>query len=123
MKLSLILCLIALPIYCQTATYSKINTAQNYTEYITKNNLSIKKGDSLTIGYPFSGSFFTFITQGGQQTSPILSNKKIAIKEIKTIGNKKIGYKTYILFTGYGWVPIYIDYESALDTGELKSSN
>lgn len=123
MKIITLSLLITFSTYSQTATYDKINKQQDFKEYISKDNLLLKIGDTLTIGYPFSGSFFTFITQGGQQTSPMLSNKKIAIKKIKTIGTKKTGFKTYFTIAGYGFVPVYIDYESALETGEIKKPN
>lgn len=122
MKLSFLLFLITFVSYSQKAIYNKIETQQDFTEYQTKENNNLKIGDTLIIGYPMSGNAFTFITQGGQMTSPILANSKVIIHKIKTIGNTKRGYKTYLLFKGYGLIPIYIDYEAALETGELKKN-
>jgi len=121
MKLSLLLFLATLASYSQKAVYNKINNQQDFTEYQTKENRILKIGDTLTIGYPRNGNGFTFITQGGVMTSPILANSKVAIHKIKTIGNTKRGYKIYLTFKGYGFVPVYIDYESAIETGELKN--
>jgi hypothetical protein len=121
MKKIIFLLLINSSIFAQKAIYEKTKEKGDFTEYQTKEGNLLKVGDTIVIGYPFSGNFFTFITQGGAQTSPILSNKKIVISKIKSVGSKNSGYKVYPLFTGFGWVPIYIDYESALETGEIKN--
>ena len=122
MKKIILLLLISYSGFSQTATYNKITASGDFTEYKSKNGGVIKIGDTITIGYPFSGNFFTFITQGGAQTSPILSNKKVVISKIKSIGKNSYGYKIYPIFKGFGWVPLYIDYEAALETGEIKNS-
>jgi len=121
MRKILLLLLISSPIFAQKAVYDKIKESGDFTEYETKSKNVLKIGDTLTIGYPYSGNFFTFITQGGSQTSPMLTNKKVVISKIKSVGNKNTGFKIYPLFKGYGWIPIYIDYESALETGEIKN--
>jgi len=63
---------------------------------------------------------FTFITQGNTGCGTIISNTKNIITKIKSIGSEKRGYKIFVLFKGYGLLPIYIDYESALETGEIR---
>lgn len=121
MKKIILLLIISFPIFAQKAVYNKTTTKGDFTEYQTKSGDLLKVGDTIIIGYPYAGNFFTFITQGGAQTSPMLTNKKIVISKIKSVGSKSSGYKIYPLFTGFGWIPIYIDYESALETGEIKN--
>jgi lactate dehydrogenase-like 2-hydroxyacid dehydrogenase len=120
MKYYILLFLITYTSYSQKAIYNKIYSQSNYTEYQTKDNHTLNIGDTLIIGYPRIGNAFTFITQGGEMTASYLSNSKITIHKIKTLGNSKRGYKTYIIFNTYGLIPVYIDYESAIETGELK---
>lgn len=102
----------------QTTTYNKTKAEGKYIEYQTKSGDKIKVGDTIIIGYP-RGENFTFITQGNVASGAFLANNKVAITKIRTIGNAKRGYKTYLLFGGYG-LSVYIDYESALETGEIK---
>jgi len=120
MKKIIFILLIGFSGFAQKAVYNKTTKSGNFTEYETKKGELIKIGDTITIGYPFSGSYFTFITQGGAQTLPTLSNQKVVISNFKSIGKTKTGFKVYPIIKGYGWVPIYIDYESALETGEIK---
>ena len=105
--------------FSQTAIFNKIKTEGKFSEYITKGNISIKIGDTINIGY-HRGENFTFITQGNVNVRSTIANTKAAITKIRTIGNVKKGFKTYLLFGGYG-LSVYVDYESALDTGEVKS--
>ncbi|WP_035647390.1 hypothetical protein [Flavobacterium sp. ASV13] len=102
----------------QTAIYNKTKSTGNFKEYQSKNGSILKVGDSITIGYPL-GKEFTFLTQGNQPVAAFLSNKKVAISNLKSVGSNTRGYKMYALFKGYG-LPVYIDYESALETGEIK---
>lgn len=103
----------------QTAAYDKIKSSGSFKEYITKQGTNLKVGDTITIGYPL-GKDFTFLTQGNQPVAAFLSNNKIAISNFKAIGSTTRGFKMYALFKGYG-LPVYIDYESALETGEIKN--
>lgn len=104
--------------FAQKAVYNKITKAGNFTEYETKKGDLIKTGDTITIGYPIYTDF-KFLTQGDFQISAALSNSKIIISKIKTTGNNNIGYKTYLYFKGIG-SNCKIDYEAALETGEIK---
>lgn len=119
MKKLILLMLISFSAFSQKAAFNKIKNQGDFIEYETKNGNILKIGDTLLIKYPFSGNSFNFITQGGTQTSLILTNKKIVITKIKSIGTKNSGYKIFTQFKGFGLIPIYIDYESALDTGEI----
>lgn len=78
-------------------------------------------GDTLTIGLPSTDFGFMFITQGNQKTTPALANTKVVVDKLKTFGNKKRGFKMYAQFKGYGMLPVMIDIETALQTGELQN--
>ncbi|WP_119792079.1 hypothetical protein [Flavobacterium anhuiense] len=105
----------------QTALYNKIEKEGKFTEYQTKSGNIVKIGDTLNIGYPRAGNQYSFISQANIPAGTVIANTKVIVSTIKTIGNKKRGFKTYILFKEYGAYPVYIEYESALETGEIKN--
>lgn len=103
----------------QTATYNKLKTGGNFKEYQTKTSQVLKIGDTIKIGYPL-GKDFTYLTQGNQPVAAFLSNNKVVISNFKSVGSTNRGFKIYALFKGYG-TAVYIDYEAALETGEIKN--
>lgn len=119
---NLILLLFFITSFCtaQTATYNKTKTTGSFKEYLTKEGHSLKIGDTIEIGYPL-GKEFTFLTQGNQPVAAFLSNNKVVVSNFKAVGSANRGFKIYALFKGYG-LPVYIDYESALETGEIKKT-
>ncbi|NHM07647.1 hypothetical protein G4D82_10470 [Flavobacterium sp. CYK-4] len=106
--------------FAQTLRYDKITNEGKFTEYFSKSGESIKINDTIEIGYPGNGSRFNFITQGNEPAGVIIANTKVVVTKIKSIGNPKRGYKAYLFFSGYGLLPVVIDYESALETHEVK---
>jgi hypothetical protein len=107
--------------FSQTAEYGKLTKKSEYKNYITKIGDTLKVGDTLTIGIPTSDLGFTYISQGGQRVSNTLSDKKVVVDKLKTYGTKKSGYKLYAHFKGYGLIPVLIDYDTALEVGEIKN--
>ena len=105
--------------FSQTAEFNKINSKGKFTEYISKDNKKIKVNDTIQIGLPSAANNFVYITQGNVGVLPFLANTKAVVKEIKSVGKKETGFKVYLLFKGYGLLPVYIDYESAFQTGEI----
>jgi hypothetical protein len=114
----ILLLLITFSCQGQKLVYNQINNSGIFKEYQTKDGLIIKKGDAITIGYPL-GNHFTFITQGNLNVAARLSNSVVTVSKIKSIGNDQRGYKVYLYFKGYG-INCAIDYEAALETGEIK---
>ncbi|WP_298220876.1 hypothetical protein [Flavobacterium sp.] len=106
--------------FSQSAHFNKITKEGKFTEYFSKSGKSIKVNDTIEIGYPGNGSRFNFITQGNEPAGVIIANTKVVVTKIKSIGNPKRGYKAYMFFSGYGLLPVVIDYEAALETRELK---
>jgi hypothetical protein len=119
MKITLLILFISFNCLGQTAVYNKLSEKGIFEQYQTKDGLILKNGDAIKIGYPL-GQDFTFITQGDLQVSARLSNSEVSISKIKSIGNPVRGYKIYLFFKGYG-INCAIDYESALETGEINN--
>lgn len=118
MKTTILLLFFTGSIIAQTAIYNQTKEAGLFNEYQTRSGNTIKVSDTLKISVPRLQNF-TFITQANAPAGPIIANTNVVISKIRVIGNKKRGYKTYLLFGGYGLL-VYIDYESALEEGEIK---
>lgn len=108
--------------YSQMAEYGKLINKSEYKIYLTKTKDTLKVGDTLTIGIPTSDLGFTYISQNGQRVSNTLSEKKVIVDKLKTYGTKYSGYKMYAHFKGYGLIPVLIDYDTALEVGEIKNA-
>lgn len=109
--------------YSQKAEYGKLVKKGNLTEYVSKSGDLLKVGDTLIIGKPSADVGFNFITQSGEEMPPNLSDKSVVIAKLKAYGTNSQGYKVYVHFKGYGLVPVLIDYEPAMATGEVKNPN
>lgn len=110
----ILLLLISFSGFAQKAVYNKNNESGKYTEYQTKEGSTLKIGDTIIIGYPTDKNF-RFITQGDLEVAPRMSNVKVTVSKIKLIKSK-----AYVFFKGYGF-NVAIDYEAALETGEIKN--
>jgi hypothetical protein len=104
----------------QVARFDQIKTAASYDEYVTSTGESIFVGDTLRIGKPAAGVSFVNITQGNVGIKSSMAGKKVVITQIKSYGKEKQGYTIYVQFKGFG-IPVYIDYDNALDAGEIIS--
>ncbi|MBL4746577.1 MAG: hypothetical protein JKY08_09455 [Flavobacteriaceae bacterium] len=107
--------------FSQTSKYGHLLKKSSFKSYITKAGNTLKIGDTLIIGIPTSELGFKFISQGGQSVANRLAGKKIIIHKMKTYGEPQNGFKMYPQFKGYGLLPVLIDYEIALSTGEIKN--
>lgn len=131
----------SLQVYGQkTITYEEMKTItkgafQNIEcdIYLAKDGHSYKVGDTLKIGRPSSNKTFSYITSGstlaalnGQAPQPLTttsSGTNTTIKKISVGGNKRMGFKIYVIGKGIcGMCPNnFIDFEEALATGEIES--
>lgn len=118
MKSIITFLLFSLCCFSQTAEFNSLTKEGKFEEYISESGISFKVGDKIKIGLPSNGNTYTFITQGGQPCGAIISNTTNTISKIRIIGNKKKGYKAYILFGGYG-ISCYIDIENAIKRDEI----
>lgn len=83
--------------------------------YVTKEGDTLTVGQPITLGIPTGAEGFRFLTQGNQPVANWLAGTEVTIHKFK-----KVRGKTYVLFKGYGLLPIYIDYEIARQTGEVE---
>lgn len=117
--LLLIVLFAALAGMSQTAQFGKISGNAQYESYVPKTGDQVNVGDTLQLGKP-SGEFgFIYITQGGERVKSALAGNKVKITQIKSYGTKKAGYKLWVQFKGYGLVPVFIDFDNALETSEI----
>ncbi|MDM1325890.1 hypothetical protein [Myroides odoratimimus] len=107
-------------IFAQRAEYGKLNkNNESYKEYLSKNGDLIKVGDTLIIGKAMDPQGFRYISQGGGRIHPTHGGKPFEITKIKSYGKTKSGFTIWLNFKGYGWLPVELDYENALEDGEV----
>jgi len=97
----------------QIANYNTTKKGK-YTSYITATGDTIKTGMQLRLGTASTNLGFVYISQGGERVAFRLSNQTV------TVHGVRVYEKPYILFKGYGLLPVLIDYENAITTGELQ---
>jgi len=104
--------------FSQSIEYNKPMKKGNYSVYYAKNGTTVKIGDTLHINAP-ANDRYVYIEQGGTSAGTILANKDIVISKIKVYGTK--GHKPNVLigFNGYGMLIVYMDYENAIEAGEV----
>lgn len=118
--LLIITLLISATSFAQTAKYNNLRkNNESFKDYLSKNGDIIKVGDSLTLGKAMDPDGFRFISQGGGRMHPTHGGKQIAISKIKSYGKEKSGFTIWIEFKGFGWIPVDVDYENALEAGEI----
>lgn len=105
--------------FAQVATFSSEMKEGDYSEYVSKNKISIKSDNELLIGFPSNGNKFTYLTQGNDLVDARLNNIYIVIDKIKIIKMQNGFCKAYATFKGFGMIPIYIDIEAAIHFNEI----
>ena len=123
MKTILFFLLISTFSYSQMAIYyGKPMKNGNYTIYKAKDGTTVKTGDTLHINPP-AGNQYSYIGQLNMPAGTILANKDVVISKIKVYGTK--GHKPNVLigFKGYGLATLYMDYENAIEVGEVYNPN
>lgn len=117
MKKLLLILLITLS---TTAVFAQKPTKKgDFNQYITKDSITLKVGDTISIGLPSNGNQYIFITQANMPAGPTISSTDVVIHKLKSVGTKRRGYKMYATFKGYG-LPVYIDIENAIKTEEIE---
>lgn len=103
--------------YSQIVEYNKYPDTKlhKYTSYVSKSGDIINIGDTLIIGIPSGIKTFNFIQQGMEFCAPHISGKQVVVTGIRSYKNN-----LFIEFKGYGLVPVYIQYENAIDVKEIK---
>jgi hypothetical protein len=109
--------------YGQNAKYGEINGNATYEKYIAKDGSSVSIGDTIKLGKPSGNDHFLYIQQGELYVAPWLADKNVVVTKIKSYGNSKRGYILFVQFKGYGLIPVFIQYDNALASGEVISKN
>lgn len=105
------------------AEFGNLIKAGSYTEYVSKNGETISIGDSLQIETPSNIEKYAHITQNDAYLRADQMNKKLKIKAINVSGDDKKGYMTFFTCKGLGATPVFVKYEDALQTNEIKLLN
>ena len=116
--LTLIVLFVTLACSAQIAEYGKLTNIK-YDSYISKTGDQINVGDTLLIGKASSESGFIYITREGARLNSALAGNKIEINKIKSFETQAAGLKLWVQFKGFGWPFALIDYENAIETGEI----
>jgi hypothetical protein len=112
MRITLLLLFFTQISLAQTAHFGETKKG-TYDNYITRAGDTIKKGMQLTLGTPSTDLGFAYISQGGERVAFRLANTTV------TVHNIRVYEKPYLQIRGYGLLPVLIDYENAITTGEL----
>lgn len=102
------------------AEFTNLTKAGSYTEYVAKNGEIISIGDSLQIETPSNFERYVFLTQNDAYLRAEQMNKKLIVKAINVSGDDKKGYMTFFTCKGLGATPVFVKYEDALETNEIK---
>ena len=102
------------------AEFNNLTKAGRFTEYVSKSGEVITVGDSLQIGNPSNFERYVHLTQNDAYLRADQMNKKIQLKDINVSGDDKKGYDVYFVFKGLGATPVFVKYEDALQTNEIK---
>lgn len=101
--------------------------------YVAKDGHSYKVGDTLKIGRPSTNKTFAYLWSGGvaaalagQEPTPLTasqSGNNAIIKKLQVGGTKRAGFKMSVIAKGLCAIcgNILIDFEQALETGEIQS--
>lgn len=100
--------------------YGNFGKAGTYTEYVSKAGATIKVGDSLQINNPSNFERYMYITQNDAYLRADNMNKKLMIKAINVSGDNKKGYTVFFTCKGLGTTPVFVRYEDAVQTNEIK---
>ncbi|WCM43287.1 hypothetical protein MG290_06405 [Flavobacterium sp. CBA20B-1] len=100
--------------------YGNFGKAGTYTEYVSKDAATIKVGDSLQINNPSNFERYMYITQNDAYLRADNMNKKLMIKAINVSGDDKKGYTVFFTCKGLGATPVFVRYEDAVQTNEIK---
>jgi hypothetical protein len=93
-----------------------------YGSYLTKNGSVISLGDSITIGVPTGPYGFRFIASGKFDADNVIAGRTVKVARIRTFKRNRLRNKVFLEFKSYGILaPFRIDYEMALQSGELEA--
>jgi len=104
----------------KSVSHDALSKAGTYTEYVSKSGATVKVGDSLQINNPSNFERYMYITQNDAYLRADNMNKKLKLKAINVSGDDKKGYSVFFTCKGLGATPVFVRYEDALQTNEIK---
>lgn len=104
----------------KSVSHDALTKAGTFTEYVSKNGATIKVGDSLQINNPSNFERYMYITQNDAYLRADNMNKKLKLKAINVSGDNKKGYSVFFTCKGLGATPVFVKYEDAVETNEIK---
>lgn len=104
----------------KSVTHDALTKAGTYTEYVSKNGATLKVGDSLQISTPSNLERYMYITQNDSYLRSDEMGKKLILKAINVSGDNKKGFNVFFTCKGLGATPVFVKYEEALETNEIK---
>lgn len=124
MKNILLLMFIVLPVFsfAQTGEYGKFKkNRETFIEYKSKNGDVLKLGDTLILGKASDFDGYRYLLQINIKVHATHGGKKVVINKMRVYGNEKTGFNMWFHFKGFGWTPLDLDYENALEAGEINN--
>ena len=88
-----------------------------FDTYITESGDTIDVGNTVRFGYPTNGHKYVFVMQGSDYCGTVLTNCFTTIESIRTGGYNEHPI-VFAFIKGWGLIPISIDIEAAIHTGE-----
>ena len=104
----------------KSVSHDALTKAGTYTEYVSKSGATVKVGDSLQINNPSNFERYMYITQNDAYLRADNMNKKLKLKAINVSGDDKKGYSVFFTCKGLGATPVFVRYEDAVQTNEIK---
>lgn len=104
----------------KSVSHDALTKAGTYTEYVSKSGATVKVGDSLQINNPSNFERYMYITQNDAYLRAENMNKKLKLKAINVSGDDKKGYSVFFTCKGLGATPVFVRYEDAVQTNEIK---
>jgi len=104
----------------KSVSHDALSKAGTYTEYISRAGATVQVGDSLQINNPSNFERYMYITQNDAYLRADEMNKKLKVKAINVSGDDKKGYTVFFTCKGLGATPVFVRYEDALQTNEIK---
>ncbi|KAA5533062.1 hypothetical protein [Paenimyroides baculatum] len=104
----------------KSVSHDALSKAGTYTEYVSRSGATVKVGDSLQINNPSNFERYMYITQNDAYLRADNMNKKLKLKAINVSGDDKKGYSVFFTCKGLGATPVFVRYEDAVQTNEIK---
>ena len=107
----------------KSVSHDALTKVGTFTEYVSRGGATVKVGDSLQISNPSNFERYMYITQNDAYLRADEMNKKLKVKAINVSGDDKKGYTVFFTCKGLGATPVFVRYEDALQTNEIKLLN